>query len=139
MNIKEDPFHKILITYPITNNEWKRNSLYQESLMSYIKNVTKSDRLNKKSLKICMDCSNVHNFFIRERSTQDSQRLDPWHRTFPMFPGIQSNRMVIEQNTNIEYDWYPIINYDNSKTYNFIYVTSLDGIKIYCIDTLSHI
>jgi hypothetical protein len=136
-----DKLSEILLEkYPITNTDWSFNRS-TASLMTYIKITTNSVRLNKASLKLTLDFAKQYEYFYREIPdlTNDERQIDPWNRRFPNMPGRLNHMDVIAMNRHIKYEWNSIINHEGNQTYHFIYTTSLEGIKILCIDRLTDI
>ena len=128
---------EILNKYPITNTDWLFNRS-PASLMTYIKITTNSVRLNKASLKLTLDFAKQYEYFYREIPDlpMNERSFDPWNRRFPNMPGLLNHRDIISMNTHINYEWNSIIDHEGTQTYHFIYTTSLEGIKILCIDRL---
>lgn len=128
---------EILDKYPITNTDWLFNRS-PASLMTYIKITTNSVRLNKSSLKLTLDFAKQYEYFYRETPDlpMNERSFDPWNRRFPNMPGLLNQRDIISVNTHINYEWNSIIDHEGTQTYHFIYTTSLEGIKILCIDRL---
>lgn len=133
-----DDVSEILDKYPITNTDWQFNRS-TASLMTYIKITTNSVRLNKASLKITLDLANRKQYFFREiyDLSMDKRQFDPWNRIFPSQPGRVMNNEAINKNIHINYTWDAIINHEGTKTFHYIYTTSIEGIKILCIDRLT--
>lgn len=130
-----DKLSEILEKYPITNTDWIFNRS-TNSLMTYIRVTTNSARLNKASLKLTLDFAKQYEYLYREVKdlTNDERQIDPWGRTFPNTPGRLTHMDIANKNKHINYEWNAIINHEGNETCHFIYTTSLEGIKILCID-----
>jgi len=128
---------ELVAKYPTTNKNWKflNNG---GSLMTYIKTTTNSVRLNKSSLKLTLDFAKQYEYFYREIPDlpMNERAFDPWNRKFPNMPGRLNHTDILEMNKHINYEWNAIIDHEGNETYHLIYTTSLEKIKILCIDRL---
>jgi hypothetical protein len=120
--IKDDKIVSDHTDYPVTNMQWKR---MEYELVAYL------DGLDLTELFYSTICQDVWCWYLRERSIKVITKpfdTDPWDRRFVCFP-IQKPVL------GSVYNYHSFYNSAMIFVVNVI-VTTVNGMKVYCVDVI---
>lgn len=131
---ESEEFIQLINKYPVQNTDWLINSNLSNyanvSLSDYLRFNT-SRKINKLTTAIY---KNFWVYFVRTKLKLPhdlSVKLDPWNRIFPSV-----NDIGVFKNDSF-YETTDIFEFNAKKAVCKIYITSVEGWGIYCVDYCS--
>ena len=131
--IKDGEFMKSHIDYPVTNAQWQRIDNFV--LWDFLKTLHLLDPSN--SLVIFQGTLDV--FYLRNRHnpapavTKIDYNSDPWNRRFVIYPPM----LQFSSNDAI-YKYHSYISYKRKIDVNII-VTTVNNMRVYCVDAIKNV
>ena len=131
--IKDGEFVKSHIDYPVSNVQWKR--MDNIVLWDYLTTLHLIDVDNS----LVMFQGTLDIFYLRHRHNNDNvtkidYNSDPWGRKFMMFPPM----LQFYSHSIYKYKYYTYISCKIKITVNII-VTTVNNMRVYCVDVLKDV